>query len=169
MIAPVRLFELCERVRDAVIDGFANAGVDLPERRYVANGQQQVAYDCEQMTVAHQISQGHTGSVVNLGLSANPRAAEHSLRAALIVVSIVRCGPKPTSTGQRLIPPTVEAEESSAAEIYADGQLALNSIQQAQKDGDLGSCSSVAFLDLQTPGTAGLYASSVLRVQIGME
>lgn len=169
MIPPGRLFELCSAVKDAVIDGFAQAAVDLPARRYVANGQQQVAYDCEQLTVAHTITQGHTGSVVNLGLTANPRDAAWALRSAVVSVTIVRCAPTPHTSGQSITPPSVDAEETSAAEMYADGQLALNSLIAAAKAGDLGSCRTVAFLDLQTPGTSGGFASSVLRVQLGLE
>lgn len=169
MILPDRLFLLCKDVLAAVEDGFATAGVMLPDRRYVANGDQQVAIDCAQVTVAHQTTNSHGGNVALAQLSGQTRDVALTLRAATVAVQIVRCAPTIKGVAPNLVLPTPAEEETSAMEIYADGQIALNSILTAQKAGELTSCNGLVFLDLVTIGSQGGYASSKLRIMLGLE
>lgn len=169
MIPPDRLFLLCKDTLDAIETGFATAGVALPGRRYVANGDQQVAWDCEQVTVAHQTTSSYGGNVAVAELSARLRDPASTMRAATVAIQIVRCAPTITGTAPNLSIPSPADEEESAQQIYADGQIVLNSLITAQKAGELTSCNGVLFLDLVTLGTSGGFAASKLRAQFGLE
>lgn len=153
----------------AVEAGFAEAGEPLPDRRYVANGDQQVVIDCEQVTVAAQFMLPYGGNVAAQSVPSKHRDVASQMRVVMFAIQIARCAPALTTSSGDPRLPTPSEEDDSSLVIYSDPVIAWNGLTAAYRAGGLVSCNSIAFIDTVWPGTAGGFASSKLRVQIGLE
>lgn len=111
-------------VLDKVVGTFEQAGIELPERRYIAYGD--VAADCEQLTV--QFQQLYDGSP-----GGNPNAVQQcdGPRSVVMVVELFRC--VPTTAGPRGGPPSPEAMDASTVIFLKDAWLLLDSADQVSK------------------------------------
>lgn len=106
----------------AVVAHFDAAGVELPERRYVAAGHpREIAWDCEQLTVALE---GIGWGQARDESAPNPRvgspASVYAVRHAIVAVQLVRCTPK--ANGRDPLP-TPEAIHAAGLAYMRDAGL----------------------------------------------
>ena len=97
-----------EYVLGVVVDTFGQAGIALPELRYITFGQP--VHDCEQVTV--QFQQMYVGPPGDQAQVAQPC---DSLRSAALLVEIVRCVPTPNSRGGAPTPEQLTATARTQA------------------------------------------------------
>ena len=120
---------LATRVFDAVVGHFTEAGVALPERRFMAPGApEQIAWDCEMLVM--------TMSGIGIGATPGQAAPRQShnygstvLRHVVFTFQLVRCEPKPTNNGR--VPPTVVALNQAAAGLFRDAGLMSHALTRA--------------------------------------
>lgn len=99
------LVNLMNTILERVVQGFTDAGVDLPERRFIITGTP--AADCEQIAVIFR--QGYIGPP---GDEASEPQRCNSPRTAQIDIQIIR--KIPTLVGPKSRPPEVDAIEAAA-------------------------------------------------------
>lgn len=129
------LAALANGVLDSVVSVFEQAGVTLPERRYIATGE--TAHDCEQVTVSlQQLYLGPPGDQ-----SETPQRCE-APRTAVLLVEIVRCIPQPGRNGA----PDVAALQATAEQQMIDAYMLLEAGATAADKWGLGAMADV------TPG-----------------
>lgn len=105
-----RLPALLEQVLTATVDVFENAGVQLPDRRYICVGLP--VADCPQLVVELvQVYLGNPGNEIN-----TPRRCD-APRTAVLAVNLIRSIPVMSARGT---PPTPDAISESAAELSRD-------------------------------------------------
>lgn len=122
--------ELARKFLDGVVDHFAAAGVDLPDRRFLAAGNPQlIAWDCEQLFVA----------LTGLGIGPAPDAPVQSPRAggpvgvfnvrhAIFSIQLVRCTPTTGDTNDPF--PAAEAIDAAGERSINDAGLLSDAIVQ---------------------------------------
>lgn len=163
MIDPDRIYDICQAIKAAVITYYGAQSVELPPRQYVANGPFAIMYDCPQLVVSCEKVTGYQENPALQTFVAERPGAGHAMRSAIFQVSVVRAiCPDP----ENVIP--VDQEEASAAEVYRDAGLVLNALITAEKDGDLGGCSAVVFLDWTGPQPDADVAAGTTRVQLSL-
>jgi hypothetical protein len=144
------LFDIAKAIQTAVEAQFTEAHVDLPARRYVANGS--VAYDCAQFTV----------EISNIGIGTpsqeyggTPRQGE--IMVATIQVALIRdCAPTVDEGGD---PPSVEVLETHAAIVLQDAQILGRTFLKIKK---LAGCSKLKVVQCTPHGPQGALAGWVL-------
>ena len=91
------LYDMAQRVLDETVSTFEELELSLPDRRYVAiGGVEDVAHDCEQLTVT--IEQHYPGTPID---QAEAGATCESPRTVAMSVELVRCVPNMQSKGGR--------------------------------------------------------------------
>lgn len=100
-----------------IVTGFANAGVELPDRQYWTLGQP--AADCEQLVVSFM--QAYVGPP---GDEANEPQTCNSPRTAQLDIQILRCIPAPL--GPRAKAPTAEAIQAASVALVTDAWVLLD-------------------------------------------
>lgn len=146
----------------SIEDGFTTAGVDLPDRRLVVPGLP--AWDCELLAVQLERQFSYSGNLAAEVVEPMERSAGFALRGALFAITLLRCMPTVDDDGN---PPPVADEEAAAQQVLTDSQLLLNVLVAAVRAGDLGGCSSIAFVEWANVGPDGGLGGGVLRVRIG--
>lgn len=163
MIPGDRIYALALACLDAVIAHYITEGVELPERRYVANGLP--AFDCEQVTVFCENTVGITGTPTAENPTEWFHDAGHAMRAGIFAVSIIRCVPVLDDDGD---PPPVAEENTSAALIYGDAVRVLNALIAAEAAGDLPGGGSVVFRGWTNENAQGGVGGGTLRAAISL-
>lgn len=163
MIPAGRVKAIADALLTAVVAHYAEEGVELPERRYVANGLP--AFDCEQVTVFCENTVGITGTPLGENPTEWLRDAGHAMRAGIFAVSIIRCVPTLDDEGD---PPSVEAEDESAALIYADAVRVLNALVAAEVAGELPEHGSIVFRGWTNENAQGGLGGGTLRASISL-
>lgn len=117
-------FDTLKYIQETVETIYAQAEVDLPDRRFVAAGDvaSSIANDCEQVTV--NLAQ------IYLGAPGEPAAVPPHCNLVMFgdfVVQVTRCVPGPTTTraGASVRPPKVSAIEEQTLVQAVDMQLLL--------------------------------------------
>lgn len=105
-----------DMVLEAVVQTYEQAGVELPEKRYIVFGQP--VHDCEQVTV--QFVQMYIGPPGDQGQI--PQRCDGP-RTAVLTVEVVRCIP----TGLRGAAPSATAARSAAEQQAIDTWILLES------------------------------------------
>lgn len=105
-----------------VVAYFAQAGVALPSRQYLAAGTSQtVAWDCEQVTMClDNLGWGRSRDVTQLSPSFGKAASVGAERHGEWTLTIVRCHPAIEESGQL---PTVDELEAAAELNWKDMSL----------------------------------------------
>lgn len=94
MLDPNEFVEIADHILNTVVATYADHGVDLPTRRYLAvGGQGDTVHDCEQLTVSFE--QGYSGLPGN---QAQEPVKCASPRTAVFIVEVVRALPLPNTT-----------------------------------------------------------------------
>lgn len=158
-----RWADVADDVLDAVIGGYASAGVDLPERQLVVPGTP--VWDCELLAVHVERQFGYSGTIASEVIEPLTEAAGWVMRGAIVAVHLIRC--VPTFDDDNGTPPTVTAEAAAARAILTDSQLLVNVLADAVRDGDIGTCNSVAFQEWQSLTPSGGLGGGLLRMRFG--
>lgn len=165
--APDRLFVLARSIIDALNAGYQNDGVALPDHQLVTPGLP--AWDCAGLYVHVERTFGHDGNIAAEAVQPLTAHPGHTLRAATIAITLLRCVPEASDDGGGgIILPSASAEEAAAALILTDAQRMLNILVAAQKAGDLTGCNSLAFESWQSAGPEGGLGGGLLRVRVGV-
>ena len=162
-----RIYLAARAILDAVVAGYAAAGVALPDRQYISHGPP--AWDCSLLAVYQQRGFGHSGNIATETLEPILPHSSHVLRGALFAVELVRCYPDVDSSGTEVVLPSAAAMEAGSEELLIDEQLIHNSLLAAEKAGQLGTaCHEVAYGDWQPLGPMGGLAGGLLVVRVGL-
>jgi len=102
MIDPNEFAEIADHILNTVVSTYADHGVELPERRYLAvGGQGATVHDCEQLTVSFE--QGYSGKPGN---QAQEPVKCDSPRTAVFIIEVVRALPLPNTAAANPETPT---------------------------------------------------------------
>lgn len=157
------LWDLGIELRDAVLQDLTNAGRDLPERVYVANGD--VAFDeCEQLSV--ELERVYVGAPAIEDVNVN-RVPVGIQRSVEYQITLTRCVPGPDNGGN---PPSVVEIEDSAEALMLDGWALWKGLLTRKSEKTLlaGACSDVSIGALEPHGPEGNQGGwkCLVRVQI---
>lgn len=163
--------EIAEMLLDSTREHFAAAGVDLPERQYIAPGNPDViAWDCEQLVVSlSAIGWGHMDDVAPLSSKPGTQMSATGLRHAVFSVALMRCTPTNIARGETSPP---------AEDIYRAGLEMMDDagiLSQAQvvmvarlREGFAGDRSGRATAGvIQTLGPAGKLHGVEATISVG--
>lgn len=93
MLDSQEFVQIADHILNTVVATYADHGVDLPSRRYLAvGGQGETVHDCEQLTVSFE--QGYSGLPGN---QAQEPVKCASPRSAVFIVEVVRALPQPNT------------------------------------------------------------------------
>ena len=93
MLDPNEFVEIADLILNTVVATYADHGVDLPTRRYLAvGGQGDTVHDCEQLTVSFE--QGYSGLPGNQAQEPVKCAGP---RTGVYIVEVVRAVPQPNT------------------------------------------------------------------------
>jgi len=152
MAANTLFYDLARKVLDEVVARFATAGVALPARRYVANGE--VARDPNAEEDCSAVSVGFPRAFI--GSPGIPRFEAITcapIRTADLLIEITRCVPVPDDHGN---PPSATEIDDSAKQILTDGYVLFAAILAAKSDGSMAPlCDKIAMGDLVLIGPEG--------------
>lgn len=116
--------DMADHILNTVVATFADHGVDLPERRYLAvGGQGDTVHDCEQLTVSFE--QGYSGTPGN---QAQEPVKCASIRSAVFIVEVVRALPLPNTTAANpatTVPSRYGIEKSQVAVLPPEVQTSI--------------------------------------------
>jgi len=158
-----RVYVLARAALDAIINNWDADAEPLPERQYVAFGL--VAWDCEQLTVSISRTYGVEADVAAEQLVSNQMFA---MRGLEIEVSLIRCVPVADTSGDVIIIPTADDIEASARIAAIDERTIMNTLIEAQQDGDLGGCHGIAFGGWSAEGPNGGLGGGRLAVRLAL-
>lgn len=137
MLDPQEFVQIADHILNTVVATYADHGVDLPARRYLAvGGQGTTVHDCEQVTVSFE--QGYSGRP---GSQAQEPVKCASMRTGVYIVEVVRALPSPNTddanpatpvpsrygqvtTGVQILPADVQSEH--ARKQMVDAMLLLD-------------------------------------------
>lgn len=159
MADPTALYDLAAAALAAVEAEYATAGVDLPARRYVAEGPP--AYDCEQVVLAFVRLYPGTAFAEDA-----PGLAQRAMfpRSATLALHIVRCIPVLSDRGK---PPTVPQLDGSAASIMTDVLLAPVSLVRAWHAGAwAGLCETFGIREVIPAEPSGGFGGSITTFDV---
>lgn len=89
MLDPQEFVQIADHILNTVVTTYADHGIDLPERRYLAvGGQGSTVHDGEQVTVSFE--QGYSGRP---GAQAQEPVKCNSMRTGVYIVEVVRALP----------------------------------------------------------------------------
>jgi hypothetical protein len=164
------LFDLASGIIAALEAGYPAApdAAALPERRYVSDGVP--AWDCEQLTVhvvrtfnAAQPGGGAPGSPGIPSFGKGP-----TVRAAEVVVTIVRCSPTIADDGglgEATIPTEAEIE-AAALVVLSDAEMIPMVLEDAVRTRQLPSCEGISFVSWDGAGPEGGLVGGGCRLQL---
>lgn len=93
MLDPQEFVQIADHILNTVVATYADHGVDLPERRYLAvGGQGSTVHDGEQVTVSFE--QAYSGRP---GMQAQEPVKCDSIRSGVYLVEVVRALPTPNT------------------------------------------------------------------------
>lgn len=150
-----RLKAVATETLTAVEQSFTDAGISLPDRRFISNNS--VAYDCEQCSV----------EVGGLGIGTATADTPVGLKVpkvpnAIIMVALIRdCQPVSEEGGA---PPTVEAIEAASDALLADATVLIGTFL---KKGAVPSCRDLIVQTCMPYGPEGGVAGWVLTIKVG--
>lgn len=162
---PSRLYDVCSALLAAVVAGYAEQAVELPERQYVSDGPT-VAWDCEQVTV--YCERTFSGTSDSEQADAQNTIA---VRSARVWIEVVRCSPSTDWDGVGMMPepPTPEQIDASAQVALVEAIMLPWCVREAKRSGDLAGCNSVTIDEWQGLGPMGGYVGSRLGVRYQLD
>lgn len=111
MLEKNEFVEIADHILNTVVATYAEQGIDLPARRYLAvGGQGDTVHDCEQLTVSFE--QGYSGLPGN---QAQEPVKYVSPRTAVFIVEVVRALPLPNTTASNPTTPVPSRYSSDLA------------------------------------------------------
>lgn len=120
--------DVAELILQTVVATYADHGIDLPARRYLAvGGQGDTVHDCEQVTVSFE--QGYSGLPGN---QAQEPVRCESPRTAVYIIEVVRALPQPNTPNaspSTTVPDRYGSAVTGVAVLPADVQSAIARVQ----------------------------------------
>lgn len=146
------LRDFMHEVLDGIVSVYGQAGLPLPDRRYVAAGS--TVHDCEQLTVS--LAQMYMGAP---GDQAQTAVQCDAMRSAMVTIELVRCIPVTGRTA-----PTVEQIEAAADAQMIDAWMLLEAATAVASSHGFG-----GLLADVTPGEAqGGFQAIILNLTMGV-
>lgn len=158
-----------EALLTAIVAAYTDAGVGLPEHRFVSAGPP--AWDCELVAVWPEGTFSQEGNVTTDALNPYTQGVGLGFGGAGWACLVLRCVPIGTVNPQtrKPVPPSAAELHASGVAMATDAQLLRNALAVGVKAGTLPRCNTVAVLGgLPLPPSGG-YAGWVQRVRIGVE
>jgi hypothetical protein len=170
MLDPNEFVEIADLILNTVVATYADHGVDLPTRRYLAvGGQGDTVHDCEQVTVSFE--QGYSGLPGNQAQEPVKCAGP---RSGVYIVEVVRALPQPNTsaanpstpvpsrygqevTGVQILPQEVQSD--MARKQMVDAMLLMDAGLRAGETLQLG-----ALADVSAGTPQGAYQAMTLVV-----
>ena len=155
MLDPQEFVQIADHILNTVVATYADHGVALPDRRYLAvGGQGSTVHDCEQVTVSFE--QGYSGLP---GTQAQEPAKCATPRTGVYIVEVVRAVPNSntadanpatmvpsrygqTVTGYQMVP--AEVQSAHARKQMVDAMLLLDAGLRAGETTLTGSLADVS-------------------------
>lgn len=156
-----KLYTVARQVLTVVSGGLSAAGRPAPSRQYVADGNL-VAWDCEQLVVAVDSTQGHQGNVAVEDLGP---AFAMAPRAATLGVWLLRSAPMLDDEGT---PPAAAEIDANAEIVLADPMVMLWYLWHAHERDELAPCKGLSFQRWQALGPMGGLTGGVLRLNVDL-
>lgn len=150
---------MLQGVLDRVVDGYAQAGVDLPARRFWMTGTP--AHDCEQLVVVFR--QAYIGPP---GDEASDPQRCDGPRSAAIEVHVTRCIPSPKGT--RATAPKAEDIQAGAAKQVVDAWLLLDLAPATEQWGFPGGPGLGVIATVEAGEPQGAFQSTVLNLTMAI-
>lgn len=168
-----RLVDLAHATLDAIVAGFAAAGVALPDRQLVAPGTTAaLPFDCELLAVNLDRTYGHEGNVASQTIQPLLAHPGFAIRGASVAITLVRCCPTVASGAEyarRPKVPTVIAETAAADAILTDAMVMTNAVIAGARNGTLGTyCNSAALEDWRAIGPNGGFGGGILTMRLSL-
>lgn len=160
-----RLYDLCADALTAVAAYYAAEGKFLPEKRFVSPGPP--AHDCEMCAVYITDTGPIDGDVTTSLPEQITPSAPWGLRAATLVVEIVRCVSVPEETGGGIRLPSAAQLEADSLAVYSDAALTVNGLMAGVKDETLPRLHTVAPDRWELVGPEGGFVASRQTVLVG--
>lgn len=155
MLDPLEFVNIADHILNTVVATYADHGIDLPARRYLAvGGQGSTVHDCEQVTVSFE--QAYSGKP---GMQAQEPSKCDSIRSGVYLVEVVRALPTPntvnanpattvpsrygqTVTGGEILP--AEIQSDMARRQMVDAMLLMDAGLRAGETTTVGSLADVS-------------------------
>jgi len=170
MINPLEFVEIADLLMDTIVSTYADHGVPLPTKRYLAvGGIGETAHNCEQVTVSFE--QGYSGLPGN---QAQEPAKCNTPRSAVFIVEVVRH--VPTINSNATIPETLtpsrypivnakvalvpDDKQSDVARTQMKDAMLLLDAGMRAADNQLGG----AMVDVSAGSLSGDYQAMILSV-----
>lgn len=161
MLGATDLYDLAVVAKDAVVAYYLAQGVELPERRYVADGIPAWFPGCPQFTT--RIVRVYSGTPGAETVGEVDCLVQFT---AVVGLEVTRCVPTVNDRGD---PPPADDVEASAGVVLADPALLFSAVFDAYQSGDFGDCGGLAYEQWTAKGPDGGMAGGELtvRLQIG--
>lgn len=166
-LSPDRPFDLATAILDAVIGGYEDDGVDLPELRFVSAGPP--VDDCPLVAVHLGAMSPSEVNAANDSAEVNSAGVGFSVRTGEYVVTIIRCTPEQlTRRGGRWVAPTAEVREDASEVLYSDGIRVVNAVSAAQRAGELAGCNELMFGNWVVIGPSGGHVGGATTLRVAL-
>lgn len=156
----LRIANMLDEILARVIQGYEDAGVPLPERRFWTTGT--TAHDCEQLTVT--FNQAYIGPV---GDEANEPQRCSAPRTVQLDIEVVRC--IPGYVGPRGKAPTPEQIQTASRNQVIDAMLLLDLACTLDTwDGDLGGPGLGVIATVDAGEATGGFQGTILHLTVAV-
>lgn len=151
------LFTLAQGLLTSIENIFSAAGVSLPSRKYVSNGD--VAFDCEQLAVqASQVYLGQSGGQVITPITKGAAV----VRTVEFSIYLLRCAP--VAPDNQTAPSAADIQ-ANAQKILIDGWVLFQGVLAEGIAGTLlGECENFSVNAMTPQGPAGGQAGWLLKI-----
>lgn len=153
------IVQMCQGVLDRVVAGFTQAGVPLPERRFIKTGTPTM--DCEQLAVVFR--QAYVGPP---GDEASDPQRCDGPRSAALEVHLTRCVPAPK--GSRQVAPTAAAIQSASEAQMVDAWLLLELAPSTEQWDAMGGPGLGVIATVECGEVQGAMQSTVLNLTMAI-
>lgn len=162
-----RIYDLATACKTALEDGWPADLTPLPARRYVTIGNP--AADDEQLViwVPRTIGMGTGANVGQQGIAGYPNGID-GLRAAIVMVQLLRRIHTVDSEGTAIVLPSVTDLEADAKTLLSDVQAIANVLIDAQHNGALAGFGNLAFETADAIDASGGLAGHNHRIRLGL-
>lgn len=162
-IDPEKLYGFGLATVAAIERHYRSAQIALPDRRLVVPGLP--AYDCELLGVHIERVYPFDGSVAQELIADEDGGVAFMMRAATVVVYMLRCVPVVTRSGS---PPAAKDEEKAAEAILRDPVHLWRSLIEAQAAGTLPGCGGLGWESWESINPDGGLGGGLLRFRVAL-
>lgn len=126
-------FERALATLQTIVDFYAAAAVELPDRRYVTAGD--VVADCPQVTVTWAGYPATTGDIASEATSGH---IGNAFKSTIYEVAVLRCAPALDGTAENPVLPTAAQFQEYGQVVMRDAEMLEDAIREAHANGVYG-------------------------------